>query len=165
MNDERDDGTAAPSIAAGPALTAAPAAVAAASSEMPTTGRRRRTVQTGGNSTRGGVAAAGGSGAAGGAAAEGSAVARPDGPDDAMSESAASSRPVYMRVRYRPGRHHGYLDVHSYLDWFDAAAGLARLERAIASPASALHRLVPGGGLEPRSQLLLSEPVSTGKYE
>ena len=32
--------------------------------------------------------------------------------------------PGHLRVRYRPGRHHGWLDVQSYFDFFDQAAGL-----------------------------------------
>lgn len=28
-----------------------------------------------------------------------------------------------LRIKFRPGRHHGFINVASYVDWFDAAAG------------------------------------------
>ena len=31
--------------------------------------------------------------------------------------------PDNLRIKYRPGQHHGYLDVESYFDWFDVAHG------------------------------------------
>jgi hypothetical protein len=44
-----------------------------------------------------------------------------------------------LRVRNRPGRHHGFLDVQSYFDWFDDAANL----QTDASPRSGAHFYPP----------------------
>jgi pimeloyl-ACP methyl ester carboxylesterase len=46
-----------------------------------------------------------------------------------------------VRMRVRPARHHGALNVHSYFDWFDAAAGDASAAAAF-EPSRPLHRFV-----------------------
>eukprot|EP00041_Stephanoeca_diplocostata_P030997 m.952034 g.952034 ORF g.952034 m.952034 type:complete len:777 (-) comp23867_c0_seq41:2494-4824(-) len=30
-----------------------------------------------------------------------------------------------LHIKHRPGRHHGFVDVHSYVDWFDYAGGIS----------------------------------------
>lgn len=52
-------------------------------------------------------------------------------PTWAVERSYKAGREVYrflnadnnLRIKYRPGQHHGYLDVDSYFDWFDVAHG------------------------------------------
>ena len=41
----------------------------------------------------------------------------------ALPAFGLAGAPEALRVRYRSGRHHGFLDVQSYFDWFDQDAG------------------------------------------
>jgi hypothetical protein len=53
-------------------------------------------------------------------------------PTWAVERSYKAGREVYrmlgasdnLRIKYRPGQHHGYLDVDSYFDWFNVAGNV-----------------------------------------
>jgi hypothetical protein len=51
--------------------------------------------------------------------------------------------PQHLRIKYRPGQHHGFLDVDSYFDWFNFAGGVPGREKEIRGSGGSLEHPGP----------------------